>query len=139
MVISSSHKNNKLRSLYENSLWRILRNPVSSRADLEKLARQLNLRIKFDWIDNYDPSATNQILNIDADHIGGTHWIAVHKDMYFDPLGLPIARDSLNHLQYTSIPIQDYKDRRGGCGLYSMLFIWYAEHDDIDGFYARFV
>lgn len=129
-------KNNKLSSLFENSIWKIIRSSVSSRDDLEKLSEQLDLNITFDWIDNYNPNTERQILNIDSDHIGGTHWIAIYKNYYFDPLGLPIARDSLNHLQYTYIPVQNYK--QGGCGLYCVLFIWYASNNDIDGFYNLF-
>lgn len=123
-------------SLYENSTWKILRNPMSSMADLQKLAKRLNLNITFDWIDNYKRGIDSQILNIDSDHIGGTHWIAIYKDTYFDPIGLPIARDNLNFLQYSYIPVQDYT--QGGCGLYCILFIWYAVRDDIDGFYSLF-
>lgn len=129
-------RSRKSKYLFGNPIWKIIRSSVSSRDDLEKLATRLNLNIKFDWIDNYDPKATNQILNIDADHIGGSHWIAIHEDYYFDPLGLPIARDSLQGLQYTRIPIQDYN--HGACGLYCVLFIWYASRDDIDGFYSLF-
>lgn len=136
MIRKLAQKNNKLADLFENSIWRILRNPISSKADLMKLTKRLGLDVSFDWLDNYEPSIENQILNTDADHIGGTHWVAIHKDYYFDPLGLPIARDDLLHLQYTYIPIQDY--RQGGCGLYCVLFIWYAEHDDLDAFYNLF-
>ena len=137
MIKRLALKNNKLLSdLIGNSVWRIIRNPISSKADLQKLAKQLNLNIEFDWIDNYNPDIDAQILNIDSDHLGGTHWIAIYKDHYFDPLGFPIARDDIMHLQYTYIPVQDYTE--GGCGLYCILFIWYAENDDIEGFYNLF-
>jgi hypothetical protein len=141
MIRKLALKNNKLfESLLGNSLWRIIRSEISSKDDLEKLARALDLNINFDWIDNYDPNKEYgtkcHILNIDADHIGGTHWIAIYDDYYFDPLGFPLSRDDLFYLQYTYIPIQNYNE--GGCGLYCMLFIWYATRGDIDGFYNLF-
>lgn len=120
-----------------NSISQIIRKSVTTQADLEKLARRLHMDVKFDWLDNVDPNAKLQILNTDADHIGGTHWIAIYdNDFYFDPLGLPIARDNLDHLQYTTIPIQDY--RHGGCGLYSLLFLYFANEDEMDKFYNLF-
>lgn len=121
--------------LFGNPISKIIRNPVSSKADLEKLANKLGLSIKIDWLDNYRDGDIG-IYNIDADHIGGSHWIAIYKEQYFDPLGLPIARDNLNYLQYTPLPIQN--NRFGGCGLYSLLFIYYANKDDIDGFFNLF-
>lgn len=121
--------------LFGNPISKIIRNPVSSKADLEKLADKLGIRVVIDWLDNYKNGDTG-IYNIDADHIGGSHWVAIYKDMYFDPLGLPIARNNLNYLQYTTLPIQNF--RYGGCGLYCVLFIYYASKDDIDGFYNLF-
>lgn len=131
-------KINSISSMYANPLWRIIRKPISSKADLERLTETLGMDVIIDWIDNYRPDVRMQILNIDADHIGGTHWIAIYQPpgqtgSYFDSLGLPIARDDIQGLQYTQLPVQDY--RFGGCGLYCVLFLWYAQQDDIDGFY----
>ena len=128
-----------LRGLYDGqkSVSEIIRSSVSSKADLEKLCNDLGLDVRFDWIDNYDKRNKLNILNIDADHIGGSHWIAIYdNEYYFDPLGLPVARDSLKYLQYTFVPIQDY--RYGACGLYCVLFLWYANHNEIDKFYNLF-
>lgn len=130
--MKSKAKNNYL---FGNSISKILRSPVSSKADLEKLSDKLGLSIKIDWLDNYKHGDTG-IYNIDADHIGGSHWISIVGDQYFDPLGLPIARDNLNHLQYTTLPIQNF--RAGGCGLYALLFIYYAKNNDVDGFFNLF-
>lgn len=131
-------KKNKLpKELYEGgkSISQIIRSSVSSKADLEKLSRRLGLNIKFDWIDNYNPQNKLNIMNIDADHIGGSHWIAIYDDdYYFDPLGLPIARDHLNYLQWTTLPIQDW--RHGACGLYALMFLYYANMGEIDQFYS---
>ena len=122
--------------LYNNSISQIIRNPVSTVKDLDKLAKKLGLNIKYNWIDDYDPNAKLQILNIDEKHFG-THFVAVYNnEFYMDPLGLPIARDSLNYLQYTTIPIQNYK--YGACGLYCLDFLYHAIRNDIDGFYAQF-
>lgn len=119
------------------SISEIIRHSVSTRADLEKLCRKLGLNVSFDWIDNYNKNEKYQILNIDADHIGGTHWIAVFDNkFYFDPLGFAPAREQLSYLQWTPIDIQDADF--GGCGLYCVLFLWYAKKDDIEGFYSLF-
>lgn len=121
----------------ENSISEILRHPISSKNDLEKLAKKLEINdIKIDWLDNYKYKKNQpQIYNIGIDK-NGTHWVAIYNKYYFDPLGLPIARNWLNHLQYTYIPIQNPKS--GSCGLYSILFLYYAMRDDIDGFYSLF-
>lgn len=127
-----------LKTLYEGfkSVSQIIRGSVSSKAELEKLTNKLGLKVNFDWIDNYDPDIESQILNIDADHIGGSHWIAIYRQHYFDPLGLPPAREWCKSLQYTFVPIQD--PEFGACGLYCVLFLWYANHDEIDKFYSLF-
>jgi hypothetical protein len=121
----------------DKSISQIIRSPVSTQADLQKLCTRLGLKVKFDWIDNYDPHENNQILNIDEDHIGGTHWVAIYRNQYyFDPLGMPPARDELNTLQYTFVPIQNPKG--GSCGLYCCLYLWYANMDEMDKFYSLF-
>lgn len=129
----------KTKVLYEDSKpisW-IIRQGVTSKADIERLAHRLGLNVVIDWIDNHNPDVKLQILNIDADHIGGTHWVAVYDNKhYFDPLGLPIAREWLDHLEYTTIPVQDW--RHGGCGTYSLLFLYYANMGEIDRFYNMF-
>ena len=128
-----------IRSLYDGgkSISEIIKSSVTSRADLEKLSRNLGLDVTFDWIDNYDKKNKLNVLNIDSDHIGGSHWVAIYNDdYYFDPLGLPISRDNLDYLQYTTLPIQDW--RHGACGLYSMLFLYYANMNEIDKFYNLF-
>ncbi len=127
------------KSLYaENkSISNIIRSAVTSKSDLEKLCRKLGFDATIDWIDNYDPTKKNNIMNIDADHIGGTHWVAIYNDeWYFDPLGLPVARDSLDYLNYTFLPLQDY--RSGGCGLYCAMFLYYSNINEIDKFYDLF-
>jgi hypothetical protein len=127
------------RSLYDGqkSVSEIIRGSVSTQADLEKLCRKLGLEVTFDWIDNYNPNIKNQIMNIDEDHIGGSHWVAIYDNShYFDPLGLPIARDRLNYMDYTLIQIQN--PTYGACGLYCVLFLYYANHGELDKFYALF-
>lgn len=134
-----SKKNRKIHGLYDGqkTLSEIIRGSVSTQADLEKLCKKLGLDVHFDWLDNFDPNIKLQILNMDADHIGGSHWIAIYNNQYyFDPLGLPIARDNLNYLEWTTIPIQRWKF--GACGLYCVLFLYYANIDEIDKFYNLF-
>lgn len=123
--------------LYSTPISTIIRQSVSSREDLQTLCDRLGFKVDFCWIDDYRPTMRNAIVNIDEDHIGGSHWCAIYNnEFYFDPLGLPIARDHLGYLQYTSIPVQSFKF--GACGLYSILYLYYANNDDIEGFYALF-
>lgn len=115
----------------------IIRSKITSKTDLKKLCTKLGFDVTIDWIDNYNPAIKNNIMNIDADHIGGTHWVAIYNnEWYFDPLGLPVARDSLDYLNYTFLPLQDY--RAGGCGIYCALFLYYCNIDEIDKFYDLF-
>jgi len=129
-----------LRGLYDGqkSVSEIIRSSVTSKADLEKLAQKLDLEnVNFCWIDDYLPTMKNAICNIDSDHIGGTHWVSIYdNEYYFDSLGLPIARDKLNYLQYTTLPVQNYKF--GGCGSYAVLWLYYANMNEIDKFYSLF-
>lgn len=119
------------------SVSEIIRSSNATVADLKKICDAMHLNVKFDWIDNYDKRNKNNILNIDSDHIGGTHWVAIYNDdWYFDPLGLPIARDDLEYLQFTTLPIQDFN--HGGCGLYCALFLHYANIGELDKFYNLF-
>lgn len=123
--------------LYNTPISTIIRQSVSSREDLETLCQRLGFDVDFCWIDDYEPTMRNAIVNIDADHIGGSHWCAIYNnEFYFDPLGLPIARNHLDYLQYTSIQIQD--PNHGGCGQYAVLWLWYANNNDMEGFYALF-
>lgn len=127
------------RQLYEDNktVSQIIRQGVTSLSDLLKLEKRLGIDVKFGWVDQYDHRAKYQLLNIDADHMGGTHWVAVYDNTYyFDPLGLPPPRDWMDYLEWTEIPIQDY--RHGGCGLYAMLFLFYASRGEIDKFYNVF-
>lgn len=138
-VSKNKSKKNTARLIVDGhkAISQIIRGSVSTQADLQQLATKLGLDVHFDWIDNYDPKNKLNLMNIDADHIGGSHWIAIYNDdHYFDPLGLPIARDGLDYLQYTTLPIQNWK--HGACGLYAMLFLYYANMNEIDKFYNLF-
>ena len=132
-----SNKNKKIQYDGDKSISSIIRSSVSTIADLEKLCKKLGMNVNFCWIDDYKPDMKNAICNIDADHIGGSHWIAIYDNkFYFDPLGFPIARDKLNYLEYTLLPVQD--PNHGACGLYSCLFLYYANLGEIDKFYELF-
>lgn len=118
---------------------KLLHKSSQTKEELEIILNKLDIPLtdcKIDWIDNYKKTDKFGIYNLDADHIGGTHWVAIYDNkFYFDPLGFPPARDSLDYLQFTVIPIQDIKF--GGCGLYSCLFLYYATNDDGEDLYSH--
>lgn len=119
------------------SISQIIRKSITSKADLEKLCHKLGMNVVIDWVDNYDSRNKLNILNIDSDHIGGSHWISIYDDtFYFDPLGLGVARPWLNYLEHTYVDIQD--PNYGMCGGYCVLFLYYASHGEIDKFYSLF-
>jgi len=109
----------------------------TSRDDLLKIAKNLKIDgIEIDWAENYHKYSPSipLILNIGDNGIG-THWVACYNDRYFDPFGL--APDlGLEHLQWTPITIQDM--RKGWCGQYALLWLYYAIHDKLDQFYSMF-
>ncbi|ETM55643.1 hypothetical protein L914_01168 [Phytophthora nicotianae] len=69
--------------------------------------------------------------------MGGTHWVAVYGDHYFDPLGMPPPSvKDLDEKQWTSIDVQ--RSSYGHCGQYCIYFLWHAIRNDVDGFYSDF-
>jgi hypothetical protein len=100
------------------------------------LAKELNVQVdQIDFKQNMNKNCDYCILNMGNAIIGGTHWITVsNKDkMYFDPLGLPRPRVIPNDYKYREIDIQN--PRFGHCGQYSLLWLYYLQHGELDQFY----
>ena len=107
---------------------------------LMKLANSLGVEVnQIDYKQYLNRNVDYAILNMGTPHIGGTHWIAVsNKDkMYFDPLGLPRPRVIPSNYKYREVDIQD--PRFGHCGQYSVLWLYYLQHNQLDKFYKFFL
>lgn len=114
----------------------IIKKPMTTKSDLEFLAKKLNLNVKINWlkdVDTNDKSA--QIINLGNPTIGGSHWVATYNGMYFDPFGI-VPPEKLDHLEW--IPLQIQNQNFGGCGSYCILWLYYAKIGEIDKFYDIF-
>lgn len=112
----------------------IIKQPMTTKSDLEFLAKKLNLNVKINWLKDASNKGA-QIINLGNPIIGGSHWTAIYNEMYFDPFGM-VPPEKLDHLQWVGLPIQDM--RYGYCGNYAMLFLYYAKMNEIDKFYNLF-
>lgn len=114
----------------------IIKKPMTTKSDLEFLAKKLNLDVKINWLKDVDPNDKSaQIINLGNPTISGTHWVAMYDDMYFDPLGI-VPPEKLDHLEW--IPLQIQNQNFGGCGNYCILWLYYAKIGEIDKFYDIF-
>jgi len=116
----------------------ILKKPMTTRSDLEFLAKKLNLDVQLNWLkDCLDPDKFKgaQIINLGNPSIGGSHWVAVYDGKYFDSFGL-VPPEKLDHLEW--IPLQKQNHYFGHCGQYSMLWLYYAKMNELDKFYNLF-
>ncbi len=115
----------------------IVRKEMTTRSDLEFLAKKMGIDgLRVTWLKDADPTFKGpQIINMGSTLIGGTHWVATYNGQYFDSFGL-VPPPKLSHLSWVPLHIQDIK--KGYCGNYAMLWLWYAIHDEIDQFYNLF-
>jgi hypothetical protein len=117
----------------------LLRNSATTDKQLIKLAERMHIpNLRVAWLHDYDKKYNGpQVLNLGNQFNGGTHWVAVYKDHYFDALGLPPPPISdLPTKQYTDIDIQP--SDQGHCGQYCLLFLRYAIDNDLGDFYSLF-
>jgi hypothetical protein len=114
---------------------KIINSGETTRSELEFLAKKIGLDIHINWKkDVLDDPTKLQIINIGSPLIGGTHWVAIYAGKYFDPFGLaPAIPGNLSW-----IPFQIQKINQGHCGIYALLYLYYAFHDEIDKFYNLF-
>ena len=107
----------------------ILKKPMTTRSDLEFLAKKLDLDIQINWLkDCLDPLKYKgaQIINLGNPNIGGTHWVAIFNGMYFDPFGMiPPSYNNLDKLEWIPLHIQNMNF--GHCGSYCILWLYYSK------------
>ena len=113
---------------------KIINSGETTRSELEFLAKKMGLDVKINWQKDFikDPNLL-QIINLGNPRLGGTHWVAVYQNKYFDPFGLAPAIPDLEW-----IPFQIQSIRSGHCGTYAIMWLYYAFHDEIDKFYNLF-
>lgn len=119
------------------SVSSIIKKPMTTKSDLEFLTKKLGLNdVKICWLKDVDINDNSpQIINLGNPQIGGSHWVCIHKNMYFDPFGLP-SPTVLS--QFERIPLMIQNQRFGHCGSYCVLFLYYSSIDEIDQFYNMF-
>lgn len=114
----------------------IIKKPMTTKSDLEFLAKKLNLDVKINWLKDVDPNDKSaQIINLGNPTIGGSHWVTTYNGIYFDPFGI-VPPEKLDHLEW--IPLQIQNQNFGGCGNYCILWLFYAKEGEIDKFYDIF-
>lgn len=115
----------------------ILKKSATTKSELEFLAKKLNIpNIKIEWLKDADPNYKGpRIINLGNNIIGGTHWVATYNNIYFDSFGLPPPPQFENY-EWIPLDIQDIN--YGGCGQYSVLFLYYAIENELDQFYNLF-
>lgn len=114
---------------------KIINSGETTRSELEYLAKKIELDVKINWKkDILDDPTKLQIINVGSPLIGGTHWVAVYDNKYFDSFGLPPT--IIGNLEW--IPFQIQKINQGHCGIYALLYLYYAYHNEIDKFYNLF-
>ena len=114
----------------------IIKKPMTTKSDLEFLAKKLNLDVKINWLKDVDPNDKSaQIINLGNPVISGTHWVATYNGMYFDPFGI-VPPEKLDQLEWIPLQIQD--QNFGGCGNYVVLWLYYAKIGEVDEFYNMF-
>jgi len=114
----------------------ILKKPMTTKSDLEFMSNKLDLDVKINWLKDVDVNDKGmQIINLGNPTIGGSHWVAMYNDMYFDSFGL-IPPEKLDHLEW--VPLQIQNQNFGHCGSYSILWLWYAKQGELDKFYNLF-
>lgn len=118
---------------------KIINQAGTTRSELEHLIDKLNLQpVNICWQKDYKDNYANNgcIINIgNPIFLGGTHWVVVYKDNYFDPFGLPPIL-ALKDKKYNNKQIQGLND--GKCGLYCVLWLYYAKKNKINKFYEKF-
>lgn len=133
-------KKNKLIISNTLNFNKIINSASSTKEDLLFLCKKLNINPPPDivWLKDYKPSMdTNGVIINLGNPIfrGGTHWVCVYKNSYFDSFGIHPPPEIKNKM-YRDIQIQDPDD--GKCGLYCILFIYFAKKNNLEEFYKLF-
>lgn len=133
-------KKNKLIISTPLNFNKIINSASSSKEDLLYLCDKLNIEPypTITWLKDYDKSMDKDgaIINLGNPLFrGGSHWVCVYKNTYFDSFGLYPPPEVKNKI-YQDIKIQNPED--GKCGLYCVLFIYFAKKNNIEEFYEIF-
>ena len=133
-------KKNKLIISTPLNFNKIINSASSTKEDLLYLCDKLNIESypTITWLKDYDKSMDKDgaIINLGNPLFrGGTHWVCVYKNTYFDSFGLHPPPEVKNKI-YRDIMIQNPED--GKCGLYCVLFIYFAKKNNIEKFYELF-
>lgn len=120
------------------SMPTLLRRSMTTREDLERLLKHLNLDGTVDWSVDFNKNQPRQILNLGNGLMGGTHWVAVDNinKRYFDSFGQVPPPMIPKDYEWMPLDIQDV--RYGHCGQYCALFLFYSKDNNIDSFYKSF-
>lgn len=135
----SIKKNNKRRANLSFSFSSIIRNGMTTKSQLEFLAKKLNIQpLRICWLKDFDPYYKEaQIINLGSPSIGGTHWVCTYNNMYFDSFGL-IPPPEIEEVGYQWVPLQKQNHNYGHCGSYCILWLYYAKLGELDQFYNMF-
>lgn len=122
-----------------SDLKRIINARAESDQELIKLGRALGIKIdQIDYKSQFNKELDYCILNMGEDGSGGTHWVATDNidKLYFDPLALPPPR-IIPH-DYREAPIRVQRYEYGHCGVYCLLWLYYAQRDEEDEYFKLF-
>lgn len=121
------------------SFNKIINSASSTKEELQYLCDKLNIKPSpsIVWLKDYHPSldTSGVIINMGNPILGGTHWVCVYKNTYFDSFGIHPPPEIKTKI-YRDIKIQNPQD--GKCGLYCVLFIYFAKKNNIEEFYEIF-
>lgn len=112
---------------------------MNTASELKDLANKLGINLECIWLKDYSTNDKPTILNLGNAFTGGTHFVAIYKNQYFDPFGMdppPIVMEKNPIVQWKDVQIQSLKT--GHCGIYCVCFLYYAIHDDLETFYKSF-
>jgi len=117
----------------------LIRNSITSDDDLRKAGQRLNIDIGIVWLRDYRHWMEDYptIINLGSSISGGTHWIAIYKEHYFDSFGMPPPHwQGLERKEWTDLQIQSIE--QGYCGAYCILFLYHAINNSLPEFYSEF-
>lgn len=95
-----------------------------------------------EWDYKYNPAMYDKPVVINLGNplqMGGTHWISIWQNKYFDSFGLPPSDIVLKNGfkgAWNDVQIQDM--REGGCGQYALLWLYYVMDGREKEFYDLF-
>lgn len=116
----------------------------TTKAELYRIWRSFSeIPLLVEWDYHYDKKTMYDkpvILNLGNPlQMGGSHWIGLWRNKFFDSFGLPPSDIILKNGfkgSYNKVQIQDI--RTGGCGQYCLLWLYYVMSGREAEFYSLF-